>query len=203
MLELSSENTRREHSWAARLRDGLTKRARGSRTVHRPNRRSGVVREIETALVASDAGGRGNAFLLAALRERASQGGTAAHLKTALRAVLVELLAPLERTLDLSGKNVHHHAGRRQRRGKDDFDRQLARYFQRSRPLGPARCRRHLSRRSPRAARCLGREKLVAVVAQSGGDPGAVSSTRSPRRAPRGIDVVIADTAGRLPSSCT
>ena len=56
--------------------------------------------------------------------------------------------------------------------------------------------------------RAAAREQLVAwgarnsvpVIAQESGDPARWCSTRSARRARAGIDVVIADTAGRLPT---
>jgi fused signal recognition particle receptor len=45
-----------------------------------------------------------------------------------------------------------------------------------------------------------GEKNAVAVVAQSGGDPGAVVFDAIAAARSRGIDVVIADTAGRLPT---
>jgi fused signal recognition particle receptor len=45
-----------------------------------------------------------------------------------------------------------------------------------------------------------GEKNGVAVVAQSGGDPGAVAFDAVAAARARGIDVVIADTAGRLPT---
>jgi len=152
-------------------------------------------------LLASDAGAEATRFLLAALRERASQGGTAAQLKTALRAVLVELLAPLERTLDLSGKKPCiimlvgvNGAGKTTSIGK------LARYFQdegRSVLLAAGDTFRAAAREQLAA---WGEKNSVAVVAQSGGDPGAVVFDAVAAARARGIDVVIADTAGRLPT---
>src|SRR5947209_12482964 len=101
MLELSSKTARGEASWATRLRSGLGKtRSRLSGLFTDRAVDPALLEEIETALLASDAGIEATRFLLAALRERASHGTTAAQLKTALRALLVELLAPLEQTLD-------------------------------------------------------------------------------------------------------
>ncbi len=202
MLELSSENTRRERSWAARLRDGLTKtRSRLSGLFTDRTVDPALFEEIETALLASDAGAEATRFLLAALRERASQGGTAAQLKTALRAVLVELLAPLERTLDLSGKKPCivmlvgvNGAGKTTSIGK------LARYFQdqgRSVLLAAGDTFRAAAREQLAA---WGEKNAAVVVAQSGGDPGAVVFDAVAAARARGIDVVIADTAGRLPT---
>ena len=106
MLELSSKIARGGVSWAARLRSGLGKtRSRLSGLFTDRSVDPALLEEIETALLASDAGVDATKFLLAALRERASRVKTAGELKAALRAILVELLAPLEQTLDLSGKN--------------------------------------------------------------------------------------------------
>jgi len=71
------------------------------------------------------------AWLASPLRERASQGATAGQLKTALRALLLELLAPLEQTLDLSGKKpcIVMLAGVNGS-GKTTSIGKLARYFQ-------------------------------------------------------------------------
>src|SRR3977135_1075440 len=105
MLELSSKAARGEVSWATRLRSGLGKtRSRLSGLFTDRSVDPALFEEIETALLASDAGAEATRFLLTALRERAGLGATAGQLKTTLRAMFVELLAPLEQALDLSGK---------------------------------------------------------------------------------------------------
>src|SRR6266704_2020255 len=203
MLELSSKTARGEVSWATRLRSGLGKtRSRLSGLFTDRTVDPALFEEIETALLASDAGAEATRFLLAALRERASQGGgTAGQLKTALRAILVELLAPLERTLDLSGKKprIVMLAGVNGS-GKTTSIGKLARYFQdqgRSVLLAAGDTFRAAAREQLAA---WGEKNSVAVVAQSGGDPGAVVFDAIAAARSRGIDVVIADTAGRLPT---
>jgi fused signal recognition particle receptor len=202
MLELSSKTARGEVSWATQLRSGLGKtRSRLSGLFTDRTVDPALFEEIETALLASDAGVEATRFLLAALRERASQGGTAAQLKTALRAILVELLAPLERPLDLSGKKpcIVMLAGVNGS-GKTTSIGKLARYFQdqgRSVLLAAGDTFRAAAREQLAA---WGEKNSVAVVAQSGGDPGAVVFDAVTAARARGIDVVIADTAGRLPT---
>ena len=203
MLELSSKTARGEVSWATRLRSGLGKtRSRLSGLFTDRTVDPALFEEIETALLASDAGAEATRFLLAALRERASQGGgTAGQLKTALRAILVELLAPLERTLDLSGKKprIVMLAGVNGS-GKTTSIGKLARYFQdqgRSVLLAAGDTFRAAAREQLAA---WGEKNSVAVVAQSGGDPGAVVFDAIAAARSRGIDVVLADTAGRLPT---
>src|SRR5437879_6182595 len=132
MLELSSKLARGEVSWVTRLKSGLGKtRSRLSALFTDRAVDPALLEEIETALLASDAGTEATRFLLAALRERASQGATAGQLKTALRTLLVDLLAPLAQALDLSGKKPRiimlagvNGAGKTTSIGK------LARYFQ-------------------------------------------------------------------------
>jgi len=202
MLELSSQISREEVSWATRLRSGLGKtRSRLSGLFAERSVDPALFEEIETALLASDAGIEATRFLLAALRERASQGTTAAQLKTALRALLVELLAPLEQTLDLSGKKpcIVMLAGVNGS-GKTTSIGKLAKYLQdqgRSVLLAAGDTFRAAAREQLAA---WGEKNSVAVVAQSGGDPGAVVFDAIAAARSRGIDVVLADTAGRLPT---
>jgi len=87
--------------------------------------------------------------------------------------------------------------------GKTTWIGQLARYFQDQGRSVLLACRRHLSRAAREQLAAWGEKNSVAVVAQSGGDPGAVVFDAVAAARARGIDVVIADTAGRLPRSCT
>jgi len=200
MLELSSENAPRQRSWAARLKDGLAKtRSQLSGLFGGGAIDPALYEALESALLASDAGVDTTRFLLTGLRERARRLQTAEQLKAELRAMLVEMLAPLEQPLDLGGKKPRiimlagvNGAGKTTTIGK------LARRF-------------HDQGLSVLLAagdtfRAAAREQLAAwggnavVVAQSGGDPGAVVFDAIAAARARGIDVVIADTAGRLPT---
>src|SRR5882672_7658605 len=201
MLEASSE-TARQGSWAARLGQGLARtRSRlssmlGDRTID-----SGLIEEIETALLASDAGVEATQFLLARLRERAGDATTAQQLRSVLRERLLELLSPLERPLDLAGKKPYvimlagvNGAGKTTSAGK------LAKYFRdqgRSVLLAAGDTFRAAAHDQLAA---WGERSQVAVVAQSGGNAGAVVFDAIAAARARGTDVVIADTAGRLPT---
>jgi len=202
MLEASPEIARGQRSWTARLREGLAgTRARlagvfGDRAVDQT-----LYEEIETALLASDAGVEATRLLLAGLRERAGGARTAEQLRSALRALVAELLAPLERPFDpapgkpyvilLAGVNG---AGKTTSAGK------LARFFRnqgRSVLLAAGDTFRAAAREQLAA---WGERNEVAVVAQSGGNPAAVVFDAIASARARGIDMVIADTAGRLPT---
>jgi fused signal recognition particle receptor len=200
MLELFSKIVSGESPWTARLRDGLGKtRSRLSGLFTDRNIDPALFEEIETALLASDAGTEATRFLLAGLR--ASRAKTAEQLKSALRAMLLELLAPLEQTLDFSGKRPRiimlagvNGAGKTTSIGK------LARTFQ-NQGLSVLLAAGDTFRAAAREQLAAwGEKNAVAVVAQSGGDPGAVVFDAITAARSRGIDVVIADTAGRLPT---
>ncbi len=202
MLELSSENARRQLSWAARLKDGLAKtRSQLSGLFGGGAIDPALYEALESALLASDAGVDTTRFLLTGLRERARRLQTAEQLKAELRAMLVEMLAPLERPLDLTGKKPRiimlagvNGAGKTTTIGK------LARRFhdQALSVLLAAGDTFRAAAREQLAA--WGGKNAAVVVAQSGGDPGAVVFDAIAAARARGTDVLIADTAGRLPT---
>lgn len=202
MLEPSSKNAGVQDSWVTGLREGLRKT--GSRLSSLFGGQAidpGWFLELESALLTSDAGVEATEFLLARLRERARNIESADKLKSAMRAMLVEMLAPLEQALDLGGTKPYvimiagvNGAGKTTSIGK------LCRYFQNQglTVLLAAGDTFRAAAREQLAA--WGERNSVAVVAQSGGDPGAVAFDAVVAARARGIDVVIADTAGRLPS---
>jgi fused signal recognition particle receptor len=202
MFEASSETARRQGAWSARLRDGLVKtRSRLSGLFGERSVDPALFEEIETALLASDAGVEATRHLLSGLRQRAGRSGTAGELKSVLRGMLLELLAPLERRLDPIDKTPYvimlagvNGAGKTTSIGK------LARFFQaqgRSVLLAAGDTFRAAAREQLAA---WGEKNAVAVVSQGGGNPGAVVFDAISAARARGIDVVIADTAGRLPT---
>jgi len=202
MLELFSKNAGAQASWAAGLKDGLIKtRSQLSGLFRDRTIDPALFEELETALLASDAGVDATGFLLAGLRERARRIETAQELKSELQAMLVEMLAPLEQVLDFQGKKPRvimiagvNGAGKTTSIGK------LARYLQ-NQGLSVLLAAGDTFRAAAREQLAAWGEKNgVAVVAQSGGDPGAVAFEAVAAARARGIDVVIADTAGRLPS---
>jgi len=202
MLELSSNGAGTRGSWAAGLRDGLTKtRSRISGLFRGGSIDPALFEELETALLTSDAGVDATGVLLAGLRERARGVDTPEKLKSELQTMLVQMLAPLEQALDFGGKKPRvimlagvNGAGKTTSIGK------LAKYLQ-NRGLSVLLAAGDTFRAAAREQLAAWGEKNgVAVVAQSGGDPGAVAFDAVTAARTRGIDVVIADTAGRLPT---
>jgi len=191
-------------SWAARLKAGLA-RTRDvlntpvSELFTRGRVDEALFEELETALLQADCGVAATEAILASLRRQKPQDGPA--LKAALRQAVLDLLAPLERKLDprrakpfvimVAGVNG---AGKTTTIGK------LAKWLQ-----GEGASVLLAAGDTFRAA---AREQLVAwgarnavpVIAQESGDPGAVVFDALAAARARGVQAVIADTAGRLPT---
>jgi fused signal recognition particle receptor len=191
-------------SWAARLKAGL---ARTRDVLNTPVSELFVRRkvdealfeELENALLQADCGVRATQALVASLREKKVKDGEA--LKRALKDSLTELLSPLERRLEVRGGKpfVIMIAGVNGS-GKTTSIGKLAKWLQ---SQGAS-----VILAAGDTFRAAAREQLVAwggrngvpVVAQASGDPGAVVFDALGAARARGIDVLIADTAGRLPT---
>ncbi len=193
-------------SWATRLKAGLarTREAIGGGLGALLGRRridEALFEELENALVSADCGVAATRALLARLRERVKQErieeGVA--LKDALKKELLELLRPLERTLDpaIAKPCVIVVAGVNGS-GKTTSIGKLAKWLQsqgRSVLLAAGDTFRAAAREQLAA---WGERNGVAVIAQQAGDPGAVMFDAVSAARARGVDVLIADTAGRL-----
>lgn len=201
MPEVSSQAAL-QRPWTARLRQGLAKtRSRLSGLFAGRAVDAALYEDLESALLACDVGVDATRVLLERLRRRAGAVKTADDLRSLLRSVLVELLAPLERPLILSGARPCvillagvNGAGKTTSAGK------LARMFReqgRSVLLAAGDTFRAAAREQLLA---WGERNDVAVVAQTGANPGAVVFDAIAAARARGTDLVIADTAGRLPT---
>jgi fused signal recognition particle receptor len=159
--------------------------------------------ELETVLLTADMGVSATLTLLADVRERVSLRGLkdASELKGALHDSLTELIQPLEQPLDIGGKKpfVIMMAGVNGA-GKTTSIGKLAKYFQsqgKSVLLAAGDTFRAAAREQLIA---WGERNNVTVIAQQGGDAAAVCYDAIQAAIARGIDVVLADTAGRLPT---
>jgi fused signal recognition particle receptor len=159
--------------------------------------------ELETALLASDVGVAATEELIRHLRERARREGftEACQLKAALKEALLALLSPIEAPLDVSSQRpfVIMLAGVNGS-GKTTSIGKLANYY---RLQG-----KKILLAAGDTFRAAAREQLqawaqrndVAVISQHSGDAAAVIYDAVSAAKARGIDVVLADTAGRLPT---
>ncbi len=195
-------------SWAARLKAGL---ARTREVLDTPvtellaRRRidESLYESLETALLSADCGVAATASLLEGLRARVRRDRIedAAALKQALQSGIAELVAPLQKPVDAGAAKPFvvmvtgvNGSGKTTSLGKP------AKGF-------PGRGQSGLLAAGD-TVRAAAREQLIAwgerngvpVIAQEGGDPGAVVFDAVNAARARGIDVVIADTAGRLPT---
>ncbi len=201
--EDSSLATLPSGSWLSRLKGSLSRTggqladlfSRGGKI------NDEVYEELETILISADVGMPATRGLLSELRlvVKAQQLTETAQLKQALAQCMLDLLKPLTQALDttthtpfvimLTGVNG---AGKTTSIGK------LAKYFQ-----GQGKSVLLAAGDTFRAA---AREQLmewgtrnnVTVIAQQGGDPAAVIFDAVHAAQARKIDIVLADTAGRL-----
>ncbi|MEK6707775.1 MAG: signal recognition particle-docking protein FtsY [Pseudomonadota bacterium] len=197
--------------WAIKVRQGL------SRTRENLGRQlsglfgggkidAALYEELETILLTADAGVNATAWLLDELRRQVKRDGLtdAAQLKGVLQEALINLLAPLAQPLDVSTNKPFiimlagvNGAGKTTSIGK------LAKYFQsqgKSVLLAAGDTFRAAAREQLMA---WGERNNVAVIAQESsgqqkGDPAAVIFDAINAAKARGIDIVLADTAGRL-----
>jgi fused signal recognition particle receptor len=191
-------------SWAARLKAGL---ARTRDVLNTPvsellTRRTideALYEELENALLQADCGVAAAHALVAAVRKKKVADGDA--LKRALKESISELLKPLERSIDLSrAKPLVIMIAGVNGSGKTTSIGKLAKWLQSQ--------GKSVMLAAGDTFRAAAREQLVAwgarngvpVIAQESGDPGAVVFDALCAARARNIDVVIADTAGRLPT---
>lgn len=190
--------------WLARLRVGLRKTGSSIAQVFTGTRiDDALYEELEAALLMADAGVKATEFLLADLKRRVKERQTTEPLavKALLAEALADLLAPLQRPLELGtvaptvimvvGVNG---AGKTTSIGK--LTCHLAAAKQRV-LLAAADTFRAAAREQ--LAAWAGRNQ-VEIVSQEGGDPASVAFDAVTAGRARGCDVVIADTAGRLPT---
>lgn len=190
--------------WMERLRSGLKKTgATLSAALGGTRIDEALFEELESALLMADAGVGATERLMTALREgaRREKLETPAQLRALLAELLVDLLAPLEKKLDLArpapivimitGVNGS---------GKTTSIGKLARHFKdqgKSVLLAAGDTFRAAAREQ---LAVWGERNGVAVIAQEGGDPAAVIFDAVSSARARGTGVVLADTAGRLPT---
>ena len=196
-------------SWAQRLKQGLS-RTRGALTGQIAGLfgvgakiDEALFEELETVLLSADVGVEATQHLTDRLRARVKKDKLteAEQLKSALKSELAELLAPLEKPLDINTAKPFvimlagiNGAGK-------------------TTTIGKLACRFQAEGKSVLLAagdtfRAAAREQLaewgkrnnVEVIASTGGDPAAIIFDAIHSAKARGIDIVLADTAGRLPT---
>lgn len=193
-----------ESSWLGRLKKGLSRTGQTLGGIFVGVKvDEALFEELETALIMADAGVEATQQLITALRtrvrkERLTDG---AQVKTALRDILADHLAVLEKPFPL-GKVTPlvimiagvNGAGKTTSIGKlaNTFQAQGARVLLAAGDTFRAAAREQLVE--------WGARNNVTVISQEGGDPAAVAFDAVNAGRAREADVVMVDTAGRLPT---
>jgi fused signal recognition particle receptor len=203
-ISRNSKDPSEHASWFSRLRQGLRKTGAqlsglfGGRTID-----EALFEDLESALLSADAGVDATEHLLRTMRARVKRDRleTPAELQEALAGELEALLAPLETVVSTDGHKPFvvmlvgvNGAGKTTSIGK------LAKLY---RSDGKA-----VMLAAGDTFRAAAREQLaewgarngVEVIAQQGGDSAAVIFDAIHAARARDADVLIADTAGRLPT---
>lgn len=198
----------RKMSWTERLKKGLSKTrdAFGKKLLGvfgGGKIDEDLYDELESILLTSDVGIPATTHLLEDVRKKVSLRGLkdSGELKGALKDSLLELFQPLEQPLDTNGHTPFvimmvgvNGAGKTTSIGK------LAKYFQKQ--------GKSVILAAGDTFRAAAREQLiewgnrnnVTVVAQQSGDSAAVCYDAIQSAVAKKIDIVLADTAGRLPT---
>ena len=190
--------------WLERLKAGLRKTGSGIATVFTGTQIDDqLYDELETALLMADTGVKATEQLLADLKRRVKEAKATepAQVKGLLADAIADLLAPLQKPLEIGAQQPTvimvagvNGAGKTTSIGK---------------------LTKHLADSGERVLlaaadtfRAAAKEQLavwadrntVEIVSQQGGDPAAVSFDAVSAGRARGKDVVLVDTAGRLPT---
>ncbi len=208
LQEVAQPQEKPKVSWTDRLKAGLAK-TRDSLGKNLAGLFGGgqidedLYDELETVLLTADMGVEATTTLLKDVRDRVSLRGLkdASELRVALKEALLELIQPLEQPLVITPQKPFilmvagvNGAGKTTSIGK------LAKYFQ-----GQGH---NVLLAAGDTFRAAAREQLVVwgqrngvqVIAQESGDAAAVAFDAVNAARARGCDVIIVDTAGRLPT---
>jgi fused signal recognition particle receptor len=195
-------------TWSERLKAGLSRTRDTLNTplgelFSRGKIDDELLDDLETTLLMADCGVEATQWLLNELKASVKRDKleTPAQLRSALAKGLRTLLAPLEQPLDAGGRQPFvimiagvNGAGKTTSIGK------LAKHFQsqgKSVLLAAGDTFRAAAREQLTA---WGDRNGIVVIAQESGDPAAVVFDAISAARARKIDVVLADTAGRLPT---
>jgi len=202
------EPAEQRQGWVERLRGGLRKTGSSIAQVFTGARiDEALYDELEAALLMADAGPTATRHLLDDLKRRVRDADATepVAVKALLADALSDLLAPLQRPLEIgrTGCTVMMVVGVNGA-GKTTSIGKLACHL--------AEARQKVLLAAADTFRAAAREQLavwaqrvaargtVDIVSQQGGDPAAVTYDAVVAGRARGCDVVIADTAGRLPT---
>ena len=194
----------KKQSWMARLKAGLSKTSSTLSVLFVGAKiDDDLYDELEAALLMADAGMDATSFLLDSLKRKVRDDKLldAAAVKAALKVLLTDLLTPLQKPFELgrvkplvmmiSGVNG---AGKTTTIGK------LAKHLQANQQSVLLAAGDTFRAAAREQLMVWGERNNVTVISQESGDPAAVAFDAVQSARARGIDVVMVDTAGRLPT---
>ncbi len=192
------------NSWLQRLKSGLRKTGSSITTVFTGTQiDDNLYEELEAALLMADTGVKATEHLLADLKRRVKEAKATdpAQVKGLLADAIADLLAPLQKPLEIGAQQptVIMVAGVNGA-GKTTSIGKLTKHL--------ADSGESVLLAAADTFRAAAKEQLavwadrntVEIVSQQGGDPAAVSFDAVTAGRARGKDVVLVDTAGRLPT---
>lgn len=191
-------------SWLQRLKTGLSKTSANITTLFVGAKiDDDLYDELESALLVSDAGVEATQALLDALKKKvkAEKLTDGQQVKQTLRTLLIDLLRPLEKPLVLGRHRplVLMIAGVNGA-GKTTTIGKLAKHLQAHRQSVLLAAGDTFRAAAREQLTIWGERNNVAVISQQSGDPAAVAFDAVQSARARNTDVVMIDTAGRLPT---
>jgi len=191
-------------SWLAKLKSGLSKTSSNLTTLFVGAKiDDALYEELESALLMADAGMDATEYLLNELKKQVKQEKLteALQVKAALKSIFIDFLTPLEKPLELGRHQpmVMMIAGVNGA-GKTTTIGKLAKHMQahgQSVLLAAGDTFRAAAREQ---LTVWGERNNVTVISQESGDPAAVAFDSVSSAIAKSINVVMIDTAGRLPS---
>jgi len=193
-----------KRSWLSRLKTGLSKTSSNLSILFVGAKiDDDLYEELESALLVSDAGVEATHFLLNALKKKVKEDKLteAAQVKAALRTLLIDLLSPLQKPLVLDQHQplVIMIAGVNGA-GKTTTIGKLAKHLQAHKQSVLLAAGDTFRAAAREQLTIWGERNNVTVIAQESGDPAAVAFDAVHSAQARGTNVVMVDTAGRLPT---
>ncbi len=193
-----------KQSWLKRLKTGLVRTSSSISTLFTGTRiDDALYEELEAALLMADAGVEATQFLLDALKQKvkADKLTDTLQVKAALRTLMIDLLQPLEKPLVLGREQplVIMIAGVNGA-GKTTTIGKLAKHMQQHDQKVLLAAGDTFRAAAREQLTVWGERNDIAVISQASGDPAAVAFDAVQAGRARGMDVVMIDTAGRLPT---
>ncbi|MBC7490715.1 MAG: signal recognition particle-docking protein FtsY [Glaciimonas sp.] len=194
----------KKRSWLTRLKTGLSKTSTNLTTLFIAAKIDNeLYEELESALLVSDAGAEATQYLLNALKKKVKDERLleAQEVKTALRSLLITLLTPMQKPMAV-GKHqplVMMIAGVNGA-GKTTTIGKLAKHLQAHKQSVLLAAGDTFRAAAREQLMIWGERNNVSVIAQESGDPAAVAFDAVHSAQARGTNVVMVDTAGRLPT---